>query len=59
MRQNRGDEMVFERAIVDEYGEVKHWCNDLSSEEIEEIIELHPEWGVEYVNANNRVRKGV
>ena len=34
----------FKMAIVDELGEVKHWCSELSKEEIEEILNAHPEW---------------
>ena len=39
----------FKIAIVDELGEVKHWCSDLTAEEIEQILATHPEWKRQFI----------
>ena len=34
----------YRRSIVDECGEVRYWCKDMSNEEIYDILKSHPEW---------------
>ena len=36
--------MEFRSAIVDELGYVMYWCDELQDEEIECILNNHPEW---------------
>ena len=36
--------MEFRTAIVDELGCVMYWCDELKGEEVEEILNNHPEW---------------
>lgn len=38
--------MEYRTAIVDECDCVMYWCSDLSGEEINEIIDNHPEWWI-------------
>ena len=35
---------MYRSAIVDELGHVMFWCNELSDEQIQSILEEHPEW---------------
>lgn len=35
---------MYRSAIVDELGEVMHWCSDLTSEQVYQIMCDHPEW---------------
>ena len=41
--------MYFERAIVDELGSVIYWCSELEEEQIDIILENHPEWNLRTV----------
>lgn len=34
----------FRSAIVDELGEVMYWCDELTENEIREILKNHTEW---------------
>lgn len=34
----------FRTAIVDELGEVMYWCDELSENEIKNILDNHIEW---------------
>jgi len=44
------EQMEFRSAIVDETGWVMFWCDELQGEEqIECILESHPEWSRKYV----------
>jgi len=36
--------MEYRRAIVDEIGCVMYWCKELRKEQIEQILDEHPEW---------------
>lgn len=36
--------LEFRTAIVDELGEVMYWCDELSQNEVEEILDNHVEW---------------
>lgn len=37
--------MEFRIAIVDELGYIMYWCDEFKDvEEIEDILEVHPEW---------------
>lgn len=38
--------MKYRTAIVDECDCVMYWCSDLSGEEINEILDNHPEWWI-------------
>lgn len=38
--------MEYRTAIVDECDCVMYWCSDLSGEEINEILDNHPEWRI-------------
>lgn len=42
--------MEFRTAIVDELGDVVCWCEDLTEDNIEEILDTHPEWSRRCVN---------
>ena len=42
--------LEFRSAIVDELGEVKYWCCDLSKAEIDEIMDSHEEWRLRFYN---------
>ena len=37
---------MFCRAIVDECGTVRYWCNELSEFEIQELLDEHEEWRI-------------
>lgn len=41
-----GGYMEYRTAIVDECDCVMYWCSDLSGEEINEILDNHPEWWI-------------
>ena len=42
--------MEYRSAIVDEIGYVMFWCDELQGEEqIECILNGHPEWKIEYI----------
>ena len=34
----------FKTAIVDELGEVMYWCDELTQDEIKNILNNHTEW---------------
>lgn len=36
--------LEFKSAIVDECGDVVYWCENLTDNEIDEILVNHPEW---------------
>lgn len=36
--------MIFRTAIVDELGDIVEWCDKLTEEEIEEMLDEHVEW---------------
>lgn len=36
--------MEYRSAIVDECGDVVMWCDEMSQDEIQEILDQHPEW---------------
>lgn len=42
--------LEFRSAIVDELGEVMHWCSDLSKAEIDRIMDEHEEWRIRFFN---------
>lgn len=41
--------MIYARVIVDECGEVMEYISDLLEEEVEEILEEHPEWRIKCI----------
>jgi nucleoside-triphosphatase THEP1 len=41
--------MIYARVIVDECGEVMEYISDLLEEEVEEILEEHPEWWIKCI----------
>ena len=41
--------MIYARVIVDECGEVMEYISDLLEEEVEEILEEHPEWQIKCI----------
>ena len=40
---------MYKTAIVDELGHVMFWCDELYEEEIECILNGHPEWSVKCI----------
>nr|DAK66162.1 MAG TPA: hypothetical protein [Caudoviricetes sp.] len=38
--------LEFKTAIVNELGEIIQWCEDLTDNEIDEILVNHPEWRI-------------
>jgi hypothetical protein len=38
--------LEFKTAIVNELGEIIQWCEDLTENEIDEILIKHPEWRI-------------
>ena len=40
---------MYKRVIVDERGEVMEYISDLLEEEVEEILEEHPEWQIKSI----------
>lgn len=36
--------LEFKNVIFDECGCIRYWCSEMTEEEIEEVLENHPEW---------------
>ena len=41
--------MEYKTAIIDECGKVMFWCIDMSDEEVDEVLDIHPEWRVQCI----------
>jgi hypothetical protein len=44
--------LEFKTAIVNELGEIIQWCEDLTENEIEEILINRPEWRTKCIELN-------
>lgn len=44
--------LEFKTAIVNELGEIIQWCEDLTENEIDEILIKHPEWRTKCIELN-------
>lgn len=44
--------LEFKTAIVTELGEIIQWCEDLTENEIDEILIKHPEWHTDCIELN-------
>ena len=45
--------LVYESAIVDEFGSVMAWCKDLSEKEIEEMLSRYPEASIKSIDVSD------
>lgn len=44
--------MMYVRVISNELGEIEYYCSELSEDEIEEIMDIHPEWMIKCVEVS-------
>lgn len=40
---------MYRKIIIDELGEIKGYCSEMSYEEVEKALTDHPEWQIHYI----------